>query len=684
MGGTPPACSSTMPWLQRRQQQGRQEKEAAWQWERERGPQQQVQVLEQAQAGQPRQRGWRGWRVVLGPWGWGGWRGRQPENWEGLGPGVVHCRRRQQERQRACQPLLSRRRQRQQHCCQPRHRRRPQEAAREQRRSRHSRPRCPWPPQSRACHPCRRRRRQRQPQWPRLQARRPACAPPLPRTGWLASRCVQRPPCLLVCESLALLPTPRSPPLIQGICPQPTSTTHRSPPLMQGICAHPTTQPVNTQPSMPSMSHPCPQHAPTPQVDLYTSEAVLFEAVVDAIQACDPGGRALSGARHVSGSKWAGCREWDGWGAYSGGAYTRCGAAATQPPASRAACLPADGWPPPAPPSPPPHPSGACRPALGVRGAAGLAGLPGGQGGAAGPPGPPSPPLPPPAPPVGRGRQGYRHGRGGGGGGGRRRRRRCCCLGAAAAGAAVAAAGGARRRKGRRGAPWPWVKPCRAVRVEHGSGAGGGGPGGAQRLAADEGRWVGGACGGEREASSSAQAFSRALLLCPCSLGCLECSRCSTLWLVRRARGLCTCHGSWHPLLPHLPPTSTLCTPAPSLHHHPMHTCGRARPRPSPAHPPAAAAIAAELKLSMYSLQSCAAAVLALRVPHIPQRQMAAWFRGGPAGGRWRCLEHLVVQVGGGGGRYNLRRAEAQQWVWEVVLQQAGTRRSGPPPPHSG
>lgn len=42
----------------------------------------------------------------------------------------------------------------------------------------------------------------------------------------------------------------------------------------------------------------------------------------------------------------------------------------------------------------------------------------------------------------------------------------------------------------------------------------------------------------------------------------------------------------------------------------------------------------AEVKLTMYSMESCAAAVLQLRVPHVHQRQLAAWFQQGPAGAR--------------------------------------------------
>lgn len=40
----------------------------------------------------------------------------------------------------------------------------------------------------------------------------------------------------------------------------------------------------------------------------------------------------------------------------------------------------------------------------------------------------------------------------------------------------------------------------------------------------------------------------------------------------------------------------------------------------------------AEVKLRIYTLENCAAAVLQLRVPHVRQRQLAAWFSTGPAG----------------------------------------------------
>lgn len=53
----------------------------------------------------------------------------------------------------------------------------------------------------------------------------------------------------------------------------------------------------------------------------------------------------------------------------------------------------------------------------------------------------------------------------------------------------------------------------------------------------------------------------------------------------------------------------------------------------------------AELKLNIYTLENVAAAVLRLRVPHIPHTQLAAWFSAGPAGGRWRCLSHLTLRA---------------------------------------
>lgn len=58
--------------------------------------------------------------------------------------------------------------------------------------------------------------------------------------------------------------------------------------------------------------------------------------------------------------------------------------------------------------------------------------------------------------------------------------------------------------------------------------------------------------------------------------------------------------------------------------------------------PPLHALPPAELKLTSYSFESCVAAVLQLRVPHMPQQQLHAWFAGGPGGGRWRCLQHWV------------------------------------------
>ena len=39
-----------------------------------------------------------------------------------------------------------------------------------------------------------------------------------------------------------------------------------------------------------------------------------------------------------------------------------------------------------------------------------------------------------------------------------------------------------------------------------------------------------------------------------------------------------------------------------------------------------------ELKLNIYTFESCVAAVLQLRVPHIPAHELAQWFGGGPSG----------------------------------------------------
>ena len=40
----------------------------------------------------------------------------------------------------------------------------------------------------------------------------------------------------------------------------------------------------------------------------------------------------------------------------------------------------------------------------------------------------------------------------------------------------------------------------------------------------------------------------------------------------------------------------------------------------------------AELKLQIYTFENCVAAVLQLRVPHVPHTQMHAWFSAGPGG----------------------------------------------------
>lgn len=39
-----------------------------------------------------------------------------------------------------------------------------------------------------------------------------------------------------------------------------------------------------------------------------------------------------------------------------------------------------------------------------------------------------------------------------------------------------------------------------------------------------------------------------------------------------------------------------------------------------------------ELKLRIYTFESCVAAVLQLRTPHVPAWQLSQWFQGGPAG----------------------------------------------------
>ncbi|GLC55953.1 hypothetical protein PLESTB_001048500, partial [Pleodorina starrii] len=49
-----------------------------------------------------------------------------------------------------------------------------------------------------------------------------------------------------------------------------------------------------------------------------------------------------------------------------------------------------------------------------------------------------------------------------------------------------------------------------------------------------------------------------------------------------------------------------------------------------------------ELKLGSYSFESCAAAVLGLRVPRVREQQLALWFGAGPSAGRWRCLSWLA------------------------------------------
>ncbi len=42
-----------------------------------------------------------------------------------------------------------------------------------------------------------------------------------------------------------------------------------------------------------------------------------------------------------------------------------------------------------------------------------------------------------------------------------------------------------------------------------------------------------------------------------------------------------------------------------------------------------------ELKLPIYTFESCCAAVLRLRTPHVPQWQLSLWFNSGPGGAAW-------------------------------------------------
>jgi DNA polymerase zeta len=48
-----------------------------------------------------------------------------------------------------------------------------------------------------------------------------------------------------------------------------------------------------------------------------------------------------------------------------------------------------------------------------------------------------------------------------------------------------------------------------------------------------------------------------------------------------------------------------------------------------------------QVKLSIYTFESCCAAILRKRTPCIPHTQLAAWFAGGPGRGRWRTLHYL-------------------------------------------
>ncbi|KAK9829480.1 hypothetical protein WJX72_006119 [[Myrmecia] bisecta] len=52
-----------------------------------------------------------------------------------------------------------------------------------------------------------------------------------------------------------------------------------------------------------------------------------------------------------------------------------------------------------------------------------------------------------------------------------------------------------------------------------------------------------------------------------------------------------------------------------------------------------------ELKLNIYTFESCVAAVLQLRTPHVPSSVLAQWFKGGPGGGRWRCIRYWVTRA---------------------------------------
>ena len=65
-------------------------------------------------------------------------------------------------------------------------------------------------------------------------------------------------------------------------------------------------------------------------------------------------------------------------------------------------------------------------------------------------------------------------------------------------------------------------------------------------------------------------------------------------------------------------------------------------PPPSPAWHMPPSTSHAELKLPIYTFESCVAAVLQLRTPHVPPAQLHAWFAWGAAAGRWRCLAHWV------------------------------------------
>jgi hypothetical protein len=57
-----------------------------------------------------------------------------------------------------------------------------------------------------------------------------------------------------------------------------------------------------------------------------------------------------------------------------------------------------------------------------------------------------------------------------------------------------------------------------------------------------------------------------------------------------------------------------------------------------------------EIKLGNYTFESCAAAVLRKRVPHVPPQQLAAWYSAGEAGAVLLiCFRGLAVFSTAGG-----------------------------------